>query len=150
MMELVNRDISLQELNAAWRDATTEGCFILIYGEAGIGKTALVEHFARRQKESARLLWGACDDLFTPRPLGPLHDIAAQTQGELLRLLQAETNRQLEVLTLLTRNLTNAEIAARLHISPKTVDHHVSAILGKLAVSSREEAAALARQHPDL
>jgi DNA-binding CsgD family transcriptional regulator len=60
------------------------------------------------------------------------------------------TNRQLEILDLLTENLTNAEIAARLHISPKTVDHHVSAILAKLDVHSREEAATLARQHPDL
>ena len=60
------------------------------------------------------------------------------------------TNRQLEILTLLTEELTNAEIATRLHISPKTVDHHVSAVLGKLNVSSREEAANLARQHPDL
>ena len=59
------------------------------------------------------------------------------------------TNRQVEVLTLLTENLTNAQIAARLHISPKTVDHHVSAVLGKLDVSSREEAAETARQHPD-
>ncbi|WP_420641881.1 ATP-binding protein [Candidatus Leptofilum sp.] len=60
------------------------------------------------------------------------------------------TNRQLEILTLLTESLTNAEIAARLHISPKTVDHHVSAVLGKLQVSSREEAAGIARQHPNL
>jgi DNA-binding NarL/FixJ family response regulator len=60
------------------------------------------------------------------------------------------TNRQLEVLALLTKELTNAEIAARLHISPKTVDHHVSAVLSKLQVSSREKAAALARQHPEI
>ena len=59
------------------------------------------------------------------------------------------TNRQAEILDLLTASLTNAEIAARLHISPKTVDHHVSAILGKLDVSSREEAVELVRQHPD-
>ena len=58
------------------------------------------------------------------------------------------TNRQLEILALLTENLTNSEIATRLHISPKTVDHHVSAVLGKLAVSSREEAAELARTRP--
>ena len=60
------------------------------------------------------------------------------------------TNRQLQVWALLTENLTNAEIAERLRISPKTVDHHVSAVLGKLSVSSREEAAEVGRQHPDL
>jgi len=60
------------------------------------------------------------------------------------------TNRQVEILELLTQNLTNAEIATRLHISPKTVDHHVSAVLARLDVHSREEAAELARRHPDL
>jgi DNA-binding CsgD family transcriptional regulator len=60
------------------------------------------------------------------------------------------TNRQMEVWALLTEALTNAEIAERLHISPKTVDHHVSAVLGKLQVSSREEAAVLARQSSEL
>jgi DNA-binding NarL/FixJ family response regulator len=59
------------------------------------------------------------------------------------------TNRQVEVLALLIENLSNVEIAARLHISPKTVDHHVSAVLGKLNVSSRTEAAEIGRQHPD-
>jgi DNA-binding CsgD family transcriptional regulator len=57
------------------------------------------------------------------------------------------TNRQMEVWALLTEKLTNGEIANRLHISPKTVDHHVSAVLGKLNVSSREEAAEIGRQH---
>ena len=59
------------------------------------------------------------------------------------------TNRQAEILLLLTENLTNAEIAARLHISPKTVDHHVSAGLARLDVSAGEDAAELARRHPD-
>lgn len=52
------------------------------------------------------------------------------------------TTRQQEILALLGDRLTNAEIAARLFISTKTVDHHVSAILGKLGVHSRHEAAA--------
>jgi DNA-binding CsgD family transcriptional regulator/tetratricopeptide (TPR) repeat protein len=51
------------------------------------------------------------------------------------------TDRQLEVLALLADGLTNAEIAERLVVSVRTVDHHVAAILAKLHVSSRREAA---------
>jgi DNA-binding NarL/FixJ family response regulator len=51
------------------------------------------------------------------------------------------TDRQLEVLALLADGLTNAEIADRLVVSVRTVDHHVAAILAKLNVSSRREAA---------
>jgi DNA-binding NarL/FixJ family response regulator len=54
-----------------------------------------------------------------------------------------------EILALLTEDLTNTEIAARLHISPKTVDHHVSAVLSRLDVQARKEAADKARLHPD-
>ncbi|MEJ3655149.1 AAA family ATPase [Actinomycetes bacterium KLBMP 9759] len=55
------------------------------------------------------------------------------------------TARQREVLELLADGLTNAEIAARLVLSVRTVDHHVSAILGKLGVDSRRAAVAKAR-----
>jgi DNA-binding CsgD family transcriptional regulator len=56
------------------------------------------------------------------------------------------TARQLEVLRLLAEGESNAEIAARLSLSVKTVDHHVSAVLAKLAVGSRRQAAAAARR----
>jgi DNA-binding CsgD family transcriptional regulator len=56
------------------------------------------------------------------------------------------TARQLDVLALLVDGLSNADIAARLVISRKTADHHVSAILGKLDVRSRGEAVAAARR----
>lgn len=56
------------------------------------------------------------------------------------------TGRELEVADLLASHLTNDEIAGRLFISPKTVDHHVSAVLGKLGVSSRREAARRVRE----
>lgn len=54
------------------------------------------------------------------------------------------TRRQLDVLELLADGLTNAEIADRLVVSVRTVDHHVSAILAKLGAQSRREAAAAA------
>jgi len=51
------------------------------------------------------------------------------------------TNRELEVLVLIGQELRNREIARRLHVTEKTIDHHVGAILAKLGVSSRGQAA---------
>ncbi len=56
------------------------------------------------------------------------------------------TTRQNEVLGLLGEGLTNGEIADRLYISTRTVDHHVSAILNKLGVNSRKEAVTAASE----
>jgi DNA-binding NarL/FixJ family response regulator len=56
------------------------------------------------------------------------------------------TVREVEVLRLLDEGLTNAEVAARLYISPKTADHHVSSILSKLQVTNRIHAARAGRQ----
>jgi DNA-binding NarL/FixJ family response regulator len=56
------------------------------------------------------------------------------------------TTRQVEVLGLLVEGLSDAEIAARLSLSAKTVGHHVSAVLAKLGIGSRREAAAAARR----
>jgi DNA-binding CsgD family transcriptional regulator len=57
---------------------------------------------------------------------------------------QGLTNSELKVLNLLAQGRRNAEIARRLFVSEKTVGHHVSAILAKLEVRSRGEAAAAA------
>ena len=51
------------------------------------------------------------------------------------------TARQLEVLALLVEGLTNAEIADRLVVSPRTAEHHVAAVLTKLGAATRREAA---------
>lgn len=56
------------------------------------------------------------------------------------------TRRQMEVLVLIEAGLSNAEIGDKLFVSSKTIDHHVSAVLAKLEVSSRTEAAAKARR----
>jgi DNA-binding CsgD family transcriptional regulator len=54
------------------------------------------------------------------------------------------TSREIQVLSLLVRGHTNTELANRLHVSIRTVDHHVSSILEKLDVRSRTEAVAAA------
>lgn len=72
---LLERESILARLLSAFDQATTgAGACALIRGEAGIGKTALVEEVVRCLGTRAELLSGACDALDTPRPLGPLID----------------------------------------------------------------------------
>ena len=57
------------------------------------------------------------------------------------------TRREVEVLRLAARGLTTDDIAGRLYISPKTADHHIQHIYGKIGVSTRAAAALWAMQH---
>jgi DNA-binding CsgD family transcriptional regulator len=95
MAELLERASFLDELDALLVDADAgAGRLALIGGEAGIGKSVLVDAFCRDNKSGARVLTGACDALSTPRPLGPLVDIAREAGGELQRLLAAGAARE--------------------------------------------------------
>ena len=87
---LLERETALQALAATLGEAAAgEGRVALVYGEAGIGKTSLVDHFARAHAGSARTLWGACDSLHTPRPLGPVYDLATRAGAGLRGRLDA-------------------------------------------------------------
>ncbi len=75
--ELMERGDELRELREALADAASgHGSVALVAGEPGIGKTALVTRFAEQHVRRARVLWGICDDLSTPRPLGAFRDLA--------------------------------------------------------------------------
>lgn len=70
-----------ESLEAVERSA--RGRVLLVGGEAGVGKTTLLRRFLEERGRSARVLWGACDPLFTPSPLGPLLAVAEGAGGEL-------------------------------------------------------------------
>ncbi|MEA2530219.1 MAG: hypothetical protein QOG89_1863 [Thermomicrobiales bacterium] len=72
-------------------------------------------------------------------------DASTVVHGHALRA--GLTPREIEVLRLVARHCTDKEIAAELALSPRTVMHHVSSILGKLGVATRREAAAWAARH---
>ena len=87
-MQLFEREKPLRTLEEALESVRGgEGRLALISGEAGVGKTTLVERFNSRLSEP--VYWGACDALFTPRPLGPFIDIAFQMRSGLLDLIQS-------------------------------------------------------------
>ncbi len=95
-MHLLEREIYLDALSSGFAAlAQGSGCIALVSGEAGIGKTALIQEFTAQRRNAARVYWGGCEALFTPHPLAPLHDIARQAGGGLPAVIAAASNRDL-------------------------------------------------------
>jgi class 3 adenylate cyclase/tetratricopeptide (TPR) repeat protein len=88
--ELLERSDALSTLagSLAAVAQTGKGRLVLVSGEAGVGKSALLRRFCDDHRGLARILWGACDPLFTPRPLGPLLDVAEVAGGELADVVE--------------------------------------------------------------
>ncbi|MHB8577369.1 MAG: ATP-binding protein, partial [Dehalococcoidia bacterium] len=102
-MELLERTSFLDELSRLFTAAAAgHGALVFVGGEAGAGKTALTREFCRSQAAGARVLVGACDALSTPRPLGPLVDIARASGGGLAGLLDGGAPRERVFAALLT------------------------------------------------
>jgi DNA-binding CsgD family transcriptional regulator len=82
-MTLLERDELLAQLQAHWQEAAEQaGRLVVVEGEAGIGKTALMRRFAQSLGGAVPVLWGACDALATPRPFAPLHDMLDGMSGD--------------------------------------------------------------------
>src|SRR5215218_5449560 len=76
-MELIERGAYLAALGEHLGSAVAgHGRLVLVGGEAGVGKTSLVRAFANEQDGKAKVVWSACDGLFTPEPLAPLDELA--------------------------------------------------------------------------
>jgi DNA-binding CsgD family transcriptional regulator/tetratricopeptide (TPR) repeat protein len=83
---------------------SSRGQLLLVGGEAGVGKTTLLRRFCQAPGQLARVLWGACDPLFTPSPLGPLLEVAEGSGGE-LQAVVARGAMPYEVVTALAHEL---------------------------------------------
>jgi len=80
--KLLEREEPRSRLEEALQAARAgRGRIVSIEGEAGIGKTALAVSFAAAHRRDARVYAGGCEQLATPEPLGPLRDVARESQG---------------------------------------------------------------------
>jgi len=105
-MELLERDNFLVSLEDGFKRAVSgEGHCFFIIGEAGIGKTSLVKTFLKKIEDESIEYIGACDSLFTPRPLAPLYDLALQIGQDWVDKIQSISSRA-ELFTKFVQELT--------------------------------------------
>ncbi len=112
---LLERDDALAQLHAAEARAQQgRGSTVLVRGEAGIGKTTLLREWtAQVEKDgAAQVYWGGCEALFTPRPLGPVIDIASSV-GTLVRDAAGEQRPPSEIFAAIASWLATPAVSLR-------------------------------------
>ena len=149
MTTLLERDDLLEQLRAARAEG---GRLVFVGGEAGVGKTTLVHEFAARSGED--VLFGACENLTTPTPLGPfldVGDVAAAGEPRLVARALLDDLRDggalvvedvhwadeatLDVLRVVGRRIdgTRALVLATYRDDEVHVSHPLRVVLGELA-----------------
>jgi len=114
-VRLLEREDDLAALVAQLRRARGgSGGMAIVSGESGAGKSTLLQTFTADWTAEVPVLWGACDPLSTPRPLGPIHDLASQL-GEDVTVKLRDAVQPHEIFTAVFEHL-------RLHPSVLVVD----------------------------
>ena len=160
---LLERDAPLAELERAKADVLAgRGATVAVIGEAGIGKSSLVHAFMRGAGNDLRFLASGCEALFTPRPLGPLYDVASDLGvdvelprellfPQVLAALRREPTvlvvedvhwadrATLDLLKYLGRRLTNAQVLLLISYRDDEIgrDHPLITLLGDLGSTLR-------------
>lgn len=96
MTMLLERQTQLEQLDGLLAEAANgRGRVVALSGEAGAGKSALVEAFVGSVADGTRIFRGACEDLSIPDPLGPLYDLAREAQWAMPRAIDARQGQRL-------------------------------------------------------
>ena len=122
-MSLLERRRQLEDLVAyATQARAGDGRLVLVAGEAGVGKSTLVEAAEAEVRESHTnrpWLWGRCDGQFTPHPLGPILEIAEQLGGSVADAARIDAPRT-ELSTALVETLRGEGDGAVLVVETST------------------------------
>ncbi|HEX6066728.1 MAG TPA: ATP-binding protein, partial [Longimicrobiales bacterium] len=149
-VSLFERDQFMREMTSALAGARAgSGSIVLVCGEAGIGKTALVDRFAQEAVVAGcSCLRGACDAFFTPRVLGPLFDFARHAGGRFEETAQANPDRE-RLFSMLLNELHHSRGTAVIVEDVHWADEATLDMLRFLARRIREAAAVLVITYRD-
>ncbi|MFT6991180.1 MAG: DNA-binding CsgD family transcriptional regulator/tetratricopeptide (TPR) repeat protein [Paraglaciecola sp.] len=84
----LEREAAIRKITDGISKIAQSGKILLLSGEAGIGKTTLLEHVRMHADTSIDIHWSGCDPLFTPRPYAPIYDFAQVISPDLLTHLE--------------------------------------------------------------